>query len=105
MDAGSSSTIVPVNPNPMETKVRELKQDLTMLQTQVNAIDCERGRRLEHVSKYLAFLRKEIKQKVKRLEKSLTRKLVELEIKVNKLALKLIKHEASRIDMSLSSDG
>ena len=57
------------------------------------------------MSKDLAFLRKKIKRKVKRIENSLTRQIVELEIKVNKLALKLIKHEASGTGMSSSSDG
>ena len=73
MDAGSSSAIVPVTPNPMEMKVRELKHELKTLHNQVNAIDCEGGRRLEHVSKDLSFLRKKIKRKVKRTENSLTR--------------------------------
>ena len=100
MDAGSSSAIAPVTPNPVETKVRDLKHDLKALQNQVNAIDYEGGRRLEHVSKDLAFLRKKIKQKMKRTENSLTRKIVELEIKANKLALKLVKHEAFGIGMS-----
>ena len=105
MDAGSSSAIAPVTPNPVEVKVRDLKHDLKLLHNQVNAIDCEGGRRLDHVSKYLAFLRKKIKRKVKRSENPLTKQLVELEIKVNKLALKLVKHEASGTGMSSNSDG
>ena len=104
MDAGSSFAIAPVNPNPMETKVRELKHDLKTLQNQVDAIDYEGGRRLEHVNKDLAFLRKKFKRKVKRTENLLTKQIVELEIKVNKLALKLVKHEASGNGMSSSSD-
>ena len=105
MDAGSSSAMALVTPNPLEMKVRDLKHDLKVLQNQVNAIECEGGRRLEHVRKDLDFLRKKIKQKVKWTENSLTRKIVELEIKVNKLALKLIKHEASGTGMSSSLDG
>ena len=61
MDAGSSFAIAPVNPNPMETKVRELKHDLKMLQNHFNAIDYECERRLEHVNKALAFLHKKFK--------------------------------------------
>ena len=100
----SSSAVAPV-PNPVDTKVRELKHDLKSLQTQVNAIDYEGGRRLEHVNKDLFFLRKKFKRKVKRTEKSLTRQIVELEIKVNKFALKLVKHEASSNGMYSNSDG
>ena len=105
MEARSSTAVVPVIPNPVDTNVKELKHDLKSLQTQVNAIDYEGGRRLEHVNKDLAFLRKKFKQRVKRTENSLNRLIVELEIKVNKLALKLVKHEPSGTGMSSSSDG
>ena len=83
-------------------KVRELKQDLKSLQTQVNAIDYEGGRRLEHVNKDLVFLRKKIKWKVKRTENSLTKQMVELEIKVDKLALKLVRHEGNGMSSSFN---
>ena len=69
----------------------------------MNAIDYEGGWCLEHVNKDLVFLRKKIKRKVKRTENSLTRQMVVQEIKVGKLALKLVKHEGN--GMSSSSDG
>ena len=69
----------------------------------MNAIDYEGERRLEHVNKDLVFLRKKIKWKVKRIENSLTRQIVELDLKVDKLTLKLIKHEGN--GMSSSLDG
>ena len=69
----------------------------------MNAIDYEGKRILEHVNKDLVFLRKKIKRKVKWTEKLLTRHIVELELKVDKLALKLVKHEGN--GMSSSSDG
>ena len=71
----------------------------------MNAIDYEGGRRLEHVNKDLVFLHKKFKHKVKQTENSLTRQIVELEIKVNKISLKLVKHEASGNGMSSSLDG
>ena len=71
----------------------------------MNSIDYKGGRRLKHVNKDLVFLQKKIKRKVKRTENSLTRQIVELEIKVDKLALKLVNHEASDTGMSSSSDG
>ena len=57
------------------------------------------------MSKDLVFLHKKIKRKVKRSKNSLSRQIAELEIKVDKLALKLIKHEASGSGMSSSSEG
>ena len=72
MEAGSSIAVASV-PKLVDTKIRELKHDLKSLQTQVNDIDYEGERRLEHVNKDLVFLRKKIKWKVKRTENSLTR--------------------------------
>ena len=66
-------------------------------------MDYEGGRRLDHVSKDLVFLRKKIKRKVKRTEHSFSRQMMELEIKVDKLALKLLKHKEN--GMSSSSEG
>ena len=92
-------------PNSVDTKLKEVKHELKSLQTQVNAIDYDGRQRLEHVNKDLVFLRKKIKWKVKRTENLLTRHIVELELKVDKLALKLVKHEGSGNGMSSSSDG
>ena len=50
-------------------------------------------------------MRKKLKRKVKRSENALIRLIEELEIKVDKLALKLVKHEASGPGISSSSDG
>ena len=72
MESGSSSTVASM-PKSVDTKIREVKHELKSLQTQVNAIDYEGRRRLEHVNKDLVFLRKKIKRKFKRTEKSLTR--------------------------------
>ena len=72
MEAGSSSAVAPV-PKLVDKKIREVKHELKSLQTQVNAIDYNGGRRLEHVNKDSVFLRKKIKRKVKRTKKSLTR--------------------------------
>ena len=68
----------------------------------MNAIDYEGGWCLEHVNKDLVFLRKKIKWKVKRTKNMLNRKMVELEIKVDKLALKLVKHEGNGMSSSFN---
>ena len=102
MEADSSSVSVPV-PSSVDKKFKEVKQELVSLQSQLNAMDYEGKHRLDHVSKHLVFLRKKIKRKVKGKEHSLSRQLVELELKVDKLALKFIKHEEN--GMSSSSEG
>ena len=60
---------------------------------------------MDNVGKDLVFLRRKLKGKVKRSENALIRLIAELEIKVDKLSLKLIKHEASVLGFSSSSDG
>ena len=67
MEADSSTVSVPV-PSSMDKKFKEVEQELNSLQSQVNAMDYEGGRCLDHVSKDLVFLRKKIKRKVKRTE-------------------------------------
>ena len=64
-----------------------------MLHNQVNAIDCEGGKRLYNVGKDLVFLRRTLKHKVKRSENALIRLIAELEIKIDKLSLNLDKKE------------
>ena len=88
---------MPSAPKSVEVKIRELKHDFKLLQSQVNAIDHEGGRRLDNVGKDLVFLRKKLKCKVKRSENALIRLITELEIKVYKIALKLVKHESPPI--------
>ena len=102
MEADSSSVSASI-PSSVDKKFKEVKQELNSLQSQVNAIDYEGDRRLDHVNKDLVFLRKKINQKAKRTENSLTVQIVELELKVDKLALKFVKHEEN--GMSSSSEG
>ena len=102
MEADSSIASVQVPPS-VDKKLKEVKQELNSLQAQVTTIDYEGGRRLDHVSKDLFFLKKKIQRKVKRIENSLSRKLIELELKVDKLVLKFLNHEEN--GMSSSSEG
>ena len=69
----------------------------------MNAIDYEGSRHLDHVNKDLVFLQKKINRKAKQIKNSLTRQIVELELKVDKLTLKFVKHEEN--GMSSSSEG
>ena len=61
----------------------------------VDTIDTEGGRRLENVDRDLVFLRKEFKRAVKRSEKAVIGMMVDWEVKVEKVALKVVKMEVA----------
>ena len=79
----------------VESDIRDLKRDVKELQRTVEEIDIEGGKRLENVDRDLVFLRKQFKRVVKRSENVVIDLIVELEIKVEKLALKVVKMEAA----------
>ena len=58
---------------------------------------------MENMDKDLAYLWKKIRHKVKRSENAVIGLIAKLEIKVDKLALNLVKHEAPPISSSPSS--
>ena len=103
METGSASSSASSPPRSVVAVIRDLKHDVKALQDQVEAIDTEGGRRLENVDKDLAYLRKKISRKVRKAENAVIGLIAELEIKVDKLALKLVKHEAPPNPGSLSS--
>ena len=105
MEVGSASSNASSSPRPEVAVIRDLKQDIKVLQDQVDAIYTEGGRRLENVDKDLAYLQKNITHKVKRFENAVIGLIAELEIKVDKLALKLIKHKAPPNPSSSSISG
>ena len=102
MEASSESTGSSTPANFVEADIREIKRDVMVLQRQVEAIDTEGGRRLENVDKDLVFLRKQIKWAVKQAENVVIGLIAELEIKVDKLALKFVKLEAATKPIPLS---
>ena len=61
----------------------------------VDVIDSEGGRRLENVEGDLAFLRKEFKRTIRKSETAILRFLANLEVKVDKLELKVVKLESA----------
>ena len=93
MQTGSASSSTSSAPRPVVAVIRDLKQDIKVLQDQVDGIDTEGGWRLENVDKDLAYLWKKITRKVKRSKNVVIGLIAELEIKVDKLALKFVKHE------------
>ena len=95
MEASSKSTCSSSMARFVETHIRDIKREVKELQRTVEEIDIEGGRRLENVDKYLAFLRKRIKRTVERSENAVIGLMVELEIKVENLALKVVKMEVA----------
>ena len=57
----------------------------------VESIDTKEGSRLENVDKDLVYLRKEFKLAIKRSKNVVIGMMADMEIKVDKLALKVIK--------------
>ena len=68
MEAGSASSSASSPPRSVEVVIRDLKNDVRVLQDQVEAIDTEGGRRLENMDKDLAYLRNKISRKVRKAE-------------------------------------
>ena len=56
MEAGSASSSVSSPPRSVEVVIRDLKNDVRVLQDQVEAIDTEGGRCLENMDKDLVYL-------------------------------------------------
>ena len=79
----------------VEFDIWDLKKEIKKLNQTVDKIDTEGGRRLENVDKDLVFLRKEFKWAVKRSENVVLGLMAELEIKMEKLELKVLKLEAA----------
>ena len=95
METGSASSSASSPPRSVVAMVRNLKHDVKALQDQVEAIDTEGNMRLENVDKDLVYLRKKISREVRRFENAVIGLIAELEIKVDKLALKVVKHEVA----------
>ena len=79
----------------MEFENREIKRAIKNLKKTVETIDTEDARRLENVDKDLVYLRKEFKYAVKRSKTIVIGLMAELEIKVDKLALEVVKVEVA----------
>ena len=76
------------------------------LKETVDVIDSEGGRRLDNVEGDFAFLRKEFKRTIRKYETTILRFLANLEVKVDKLELKVVKLEnASNSSSSSRSFG
>ena len=73
----------------------DVKQEVEQLKGTVDVIDTEGGRRLGNVEGDLAFLRKEFKRTVRKFESAVIKLLANLELKVDKLELRVVKLECT----------
>ena len=102
MEASSESTSSSPSALFVESDIRDLKNEIKKLKQTVNTIDTDGGRRLENVDRDSTFLRKELKRAVKRSENVFLGLMAELEIKMEKLELKVLKMEVANCPGSLS---
>ena len=80
----------------------DVREEVEKLKGTVDVIDFEGGRRLEDVEGDLAFLRKEFKCTIRKSESAILRFLANLEVKVDKLELKVVKLESASKSVSSS---
>ena len=73
----------------------DIKEEVEKLKGMVDVIDTEGGRRLGNVEGDLAFLRKEFKRSVKKSESAIVKILANLEVKIEKLKLRVVKMECA----------
>ena len=89
----------------IEIDIQEIKKKLRKMNMYLGKIDSKGGRRLEKVDRDMAYLRKEFARSISHTENALTRMLVELEIKFEKLELKVVKMETENFLGSSSHYG
>ena len=80
----------------------DVREEVEKLKGTVEVIDYEGGRRLENVEGDLAFLRNEFKRTVRKSESAIIKFLANLEVKVDKLKLRVVKLECASKSGSLS---
>ena len=73
----------------------DVKEEVEKLKSTVDVIDSKGGRRLGNVEGYLAFLRKDIKRTIRKSESTIIKFLANLEVKVDKLKLRVVKLECA----------
>ena len=84
----------------------DVQEEAENLKETMDVIDSEGGRRLDNVEGDLAFLRKEFKHTIRKSQSAILKFLANLEVKVDKLELKVVKLEnASKSGSSSYSFG
>ena len=71
----------------------DVREEVVKIKETMDIIDSEGGRRLDNVEGDLVFLRKEFKHIIRKSETTILRILASLEVKFDKLELKVVKLE------------
>ena len=83
-----------------------VREEVVKIKETMDIIDTKGGRRLGNVEGDLAFLRQELKRKIKKFESAILKMLANLDVKIDKLELKVVKLEnASNLGSSARSFG
>ena len=96
VEASSESTSSSPSALFVDSYIRDINKEIKKVNWIIDEIDTEGGRRLENVDRDLVFLRKEFKWPVKHSENLVMGLMAKLEIKMEKLKLKVVKLEAAK---------
>ena len=105
MDTSSDSMASSAPSQFIEMDIRNIKKKIKRMNHYLRRIDIEGGHRLEKTNMDMAHLRKEFTRSISQTENSLTGMLADLEIKFEKLELKVVKLEAVAFTGSSSRHG
>ena len=89
----------------IKTDIREMKKKIRRINRFLGKLDSEGGRWLDNIGRDMVHLRIEFDRSILRTENALTGMLAELEIKFEKLELKVAKLEATNFSSSSSRYG
>ena len=95
METSSESTTSSPLAQTVEADIWAIKKRMRKMNHMLNRMDTEGGHRLDIVDQDIAQLRKEFDFSIKQTEQAITRFLTELEIKLEKLELKVVNLEAA----------
>ena len=105
MVAPSESTTSLALVQSVESDIRDIRKKMKQMNHFLHKLDSEGGRRLEIVDRDIVQLRKEFSHSITQTEQAMTGLLADLEIKFEKLELKVAKLESSAFTGSSSHHG
>ena len=105
METSSKSTMSSPLAQTVEANIRAIKKRMRKMNRLLNRMDTEGGQHLEIVYQDISHLRKEFDFSIKQTKQALTRFLAELETKMEKLELKVVKLEVAAEPSSSSRHG
>ena len=97
MEASSESTTSYDPIQSVATKIRKIKKKIKRQNLFLHQLDIEGGRRLEIVDRDMSQLQEEFAHSISQTEQAMTELLAKLEVRFDKLELKVAKMENSAI--------